>query len=273
VSPATIADRSALFSACLPGWDGERVIAAATALGCDAVEWGAGPDQALSTPGDAARLAELSHQAGLEIAGLSIQDPAITLVTGRVAASQVRLAVALGAPQMRLFAARYRGGGVAALHRRHRAAVDRLVDVAAPHGVKVLVETSPDTLAPTPQLALDLVSHHPPRRAGVLYDPGNMVIEGHVKPALAVALLGRHIGHVHVKNVSWSRSAGRWQWKYAHLTTGLLDWTEILDLLAASGYEGRYSIDHLPGRETMGLLQRETTVMRELVQAAHGQRR
>jgi sugar phosphate isomerase/epimerase len=241
------------------------VITAATALGFAAVEWGAGPSQALSGLRDAARLAELARQAGLEIAGLCVQDPAITLTTTRAAAAQVRLAVAVGAPYVRLFAASYRGGGVTDLRRRHRSAIDRLVDTAAPHGVKVLVETSPDTLASTPELALDLVCHHPPRRAGVLYDPGNMVIEGHVSPPLAIAVLGRYLGHVHVKNISWSRSAGRWQWKYAHLSAGLLNWAEIFGLLAASRYDGRYSIDHLGARATMGLLTRETAVMRNFL--------
>jgi sugar phosphate isomerase/epimerase len=247
------------------------VITAATVLGFAAVEWGAGPSQALSSLRDAARLAELAQQAGLEIAGLCVQDPAITLTTTG-AAAQVRLAVALGAPCVRLFAAAYRGGGVTNLRRRHRSAVDRLVDTAAPHGVKVLVETSPDTIASTPELALDLVSHHPPRRAGVLYDPGNMVIEGHVSPPLAIAVLGRYLGHVHVKNISWSRSAGRWRWKYAHLSAGLLNWAEIFGLLAASRYDGRYSIDHLGARATMDLLTRETAMMRNLL-ASNEQRR
>jgi sugar phosphate isomerase/epimerase len=166
---------------------------------------------------------------------------------------------------VRLFAAEFAGSGLAAARRRQRAGLDRLVEAAAPQGIKVLVETSPRSLAPSPELAADLVAHHPPARAGVLYDPGNMLIEGHVSPPLAIALLGRHLAHVHVKNVVWGRSGGRWQWKYAGLEAGLLDWRELFALLAASGYRGRFSIDHLPGRETMKLLGRESDLMRSLL--------
>jgi sugar phosphate isomerase/epimerase len=88
-------DRFALFSSCVPSWDIERVIAAATELGFDAVEWGAGPGQALSSIDDGPRVAERCRRAGLQIAGLSVQDPEITLATGRAAAAQVRLAAAL----------------------------------------------------------------------------------------------------------------------------------------------------------------------------------
>ena len=47
-----------------------------------------------------------------------------------------------------------------------------------------------------------LVERHPPERAGVLYDPGNTAIEGYLSPALTIARLGRHLRHVHVKNIA-----------------------------------------------------------------------
>jgi sugar phosphate isomerase/epimerase len=258
----------ALFSACLPGWSAERVCKVATSLGFTEVEWGIGPGQAVGDPKDGNRIDAMCAAAGLSSTGVSVQDPEVTLGAAGTAGVYVRLAIALGAPQIRFFAAPYRGGRLATLQRRHRRAFDRLVELAAPAGVKVIIETSPDTLAPTPELAVALVGHHSPDRAGVLYDPGNMIIEGSLAPPLSIELLGSYLTHVHVKNIAWSRRNGFWGWRYATLRDGMLDWPDILRRLRSGDYGGRFSIDHLGGRPTAGLLQRESNHLREMVAAA-----
>jgi sugar phosphate isomerase/epimerase len=263
-------ERVALFSACLPGWDAEPVVAAALSLGFHAIEWGVGPGQAMTRLDAGPRIARMCEDAGLAVAGLSVQDPAVTLATPRAAARYVKLAIGLGAPHVRFFAPPYDGRSLASQRRRVRAGLDSIVELGAPAGLGVLVETSPDTLAPTPSLAVSLVEHHPPRRAGVLYDPGNMAIEGHVSAPLAIALLGRHLRHVHVKNISWSRRHGAWKWRHAGLGAGVLDWPEILAALSAAGYGGRLSIDHLGGRPTLALLRSETGRLCHLIAETSG---
>jgi sugar phosphate isomerase/epimerase len=270
-SPPTSA--VALFSACLPGWSAAQVFDVATKLGFTDVEWGVGPGQAIEDVKDGKRLAAICAESGLTSVGVSVQDPEVTLGAPRTAGAYVRLAVALGAPRIRLFAARYRGGRFSTLQQRHRRALDRLVELAAPAGVKVIVETSPDTLAPTPELALALVSHQPPGHAGVLYDPGNMIIEGSLAPALSIELLGPYLTHVHVKNILWARRDGSWHWRYASLRDGMLDWPDILSRLHSVGYGGGFSIDHLGGRPTTGLLKRESADLRAMVAAAGGRPR
>src|ERR1700753_1922165 len=171
-SPAAGFERIALCSSCLPGWDADRVLRAAVELGFGAVEWGVGPGQAIEDPACADELAEHCRGAGVRTVGVSVQDPAVRLSSPvRTTGAYLRLAAALGAGYVRLFAEPHRGGSVAAPQRRHRAALDRLVELAAPGHVRVLVETSPGTLAASPELALSLVGHQPARRAGVLYDP------------------------------------------------------------------------------------------------------
>jgi sugar phosphate isomerase/epimerase len=175
------------------------------------------------------------------------------------------LSESLGAGYLRLFAPAYRGGSVARELRRTRAGLDAVVDMAAAQSIVVLVETAPDTLAPTPELAASLVAHHSPKRAGVLYDPGNTVIEGYVEPALAAACLGPHLHHVHVKNIGWVRNRGSWRWCYLALGGGLLDWGGVLAALDAAGYAGGFSIDHLRGRPTLAALRAETELLCKLV--------
>jgi sugar phosphate isomerase/epimerase len=230
-----------------------------------AVEWGAGPGEALEPGHDAGALRELCAAAGLAVSGLSVQDRDVTAATPRRARPYIRQAVALGAQFVRLFAPPYRGGSFTREQSRARAGLDALVELAAPDGVKVLVETSPATLAPTPELAVGLVEHQAPELAGVLFDPGNTVIEGYLAPALAVATLGPYLHHVHVKNIAWRRAAGAWVWRYASLSQGMVVWPEIVCALAAAGFRGGFSIDHLSGKPTAARLALETERLRTLL--------
>jgi sugar phosphate isomerase/epimerase len=131
------------------------------------------------------------------------------------------------------------------------------------------VETSPGTLAASPELAMALVSHQPAKLTGVLYDPGNMVIEGDLSPGLAVAVLGRHLAHVHAKNIRWTRAGGAWRWRYAPLDDGRVRWPEVIERLTRARYAGWYSLDHLPGRATAAVLRNESARLAELL-AGHG---
>jgi sugar phosphate isomerase/epimerase len=258
-------DRVGLFSSCLPGWDAQRVIDVARGLRFAVVEWGAGPGQAIELGHDGAALRELCAAAGLSISGLSVQDPAVSAGTPKAARSYLKLAIALGAGFMRLLAPAYRGGPLGREEREARIGLDAVIDLAATEGVAVLIETSPGTLAPSAERAVGLVEHRRPEDAGVLFDPGNTVIEGYLAPALAVARLGPYLRHVHVKNVAWRRSAGGdWEWRHAPLTGGMVVWAEVFDALRAAGYQGGFSIDHLSARPTRERLRAETQHLRTL---------
>ncbi len=261
-------DHIGLFSACLPGFDSRGVIDLAVLLGFSTVEWGIGPGQAIERPELGAELRQLCDRAGLRTGGVLVQDPEVTLAAPRRAASYVELAIVLGASYLRIFAPPYLGGLLELEQQRARAGLDFIVDLAAPAGPIVLVETSPETLAPGPDFAAALVQQHSPARAGVLYDPGNMAIEGCLEPRLAIARLGDHLHHVHVKNIAWSRRGGVWQWRHAGLAKGILDWSEILAALAAARYNGRLSIDHLGAEPTPALLRAESSQLRALVEHA-----
>jgi sugar phosphate isomerase/epimerase len=166
------------------------------------------------------------------------------------------LAAELGAPHVRVFAPELRDRG------RARRGLETAAEIAAAHGVAVLVETAPGTTTPSTAQARALVEGLPPERVGVLYDPGNMVIEGHVDPRLALAELGPYLHHVHVKNIAWRRLNGVWRWRHAPLDAGLLDWPEILSALHRAGYRGRLSLDHLAGRPSPATLRRELGALR-----------
>ncbi len=263
-------DPVGLFSSCLPGWDARQVVEIAQSMQFAVIEWGAGPGQALELGQDGASLRERCAAAGVGISGLSVQDETITVTAPRRALPYLRLAGVLGARFIRLFAPPYTGGPLAAEQRRARDGLDAIVEHAAAEGLTVLIENSPTTLAPTPGLAAALVDHQAPERAGILFDPGNTVIEGYVRPALAAAVMGPHLHHLHVKNIAWRKVSDGWAWRHASLTGGVLVWPDILAALTAAGYRGGYSIDHLGGKPTRGRLRSETAGLRALLGGASG---
>jgi sugar phosphate isomerase/epimerase len=265
---ATRGERLGLFSSCLPGWDAQQVIEAARSLQFASVEWAAGPGEALEAGQDAVSLRERCAAAGVAISGLSVQDQDVAVTTPRRALPYLRLASGIGARFVRLFAPPYRGGSLAREQRRARDGLDTVVEHAAAARVAILIETSPATLAPTPGLAAALVEHQAPKHAGVLFDPGNNVIEGYTHPALAVAQMGPHLRHLHVKNVAWRKVSGRWTWRHASLMDGMVVWPDILAALAAAGYRGGFSIDHLSGKPTRDRLRSETEELRALLSDA-----
>jgi sugar phosphate isomerase/epimerase len=244
-----------LFSSALPGWDAPQVARAARGAGLSAVEWGIGPGEALESP----RAARSALRAlDVEAAGVCIQGDAASLTTPARIEPYAALAAELGAPHVRVFAPPVRGGA----RERARAGIARAAELAEKHGVAVLVETSPGTIAPSTAHARALVEGFPPERIGVLYDPGNMVIEGHVDPRLAVDELGPYLRHVHVKNILWRHMGSTWTWRHAGLDAGLLEWRTILAVLRRGRYAGRLSVDHLGGKPTVALLRREVELLR-----------
>ncbi len=236
--------RIGVFSSTLPGWGSDEIVAAAVELGASGAEWGCGPGEAIRDRSDARQARVACDRAGVAVFGLAVQDPRATLAQPARLRTFLRLASELGAPSLRVFAPPMGHAGLAAAQKRCRDALAGLVDLAAPLRVRVLVEVAPQTIAPSPGLALALVGEHDPREVGVLYDPGNMAREGHVAPRLAVDQLGRYLAHVHLKNVAPRQREGTWVLDYARLEAGVLDWEEIIHALAGR-YRGGFAVDHL----------------------------
>lgn len=74
----------------------------------------------------------------------------------------------------------------------------RIVELARPHKIKVVIETHCRSIATSPALALNICRHFDPDDLGVIFDIANFNIEGMLQPNLAVAVLDRYIDHCHV---------------------------------------------------------------------------
>ena len=167
-----------------------------------AIELTVGPDGHVSSL-DAAQEAELGAAlATLDAAGLELCGVAATgaLVLGHPdLAPYARLAAGAGAEFMRVFPAAFSRDSTP-VHQISSAALALAVLAAEAPGIRILIEMSPGSVVPSPELALRVLELSGVDDAGVVYDPANLIEEGHLQPSYAVALLGERIGHVHVKN-------------------------------------------------------------------------
>jgi len=132
-------------------------------------------------------------------------------------------------------------------------AVDELgkvIELARPYGLKPLLETHMGNIMPSAALAWRLVSDFSPEDVGVIYDPGNMVKEGHECYRMGMELLGGYLAHVHAKNgvmeKTGARSDGTQEWRlnWVPMKDGVADWRQILADLVAVGYDGYLSSEN-----------------------------
>jgi len=194
-------------------------------------------------PGEGVRGAQLAADAGLDVVGIAPYIPIGDLAAFERAAV---LAVAAGAPLVRVRSPERDGRPFRELFAAGRAFVEDVADIAARQGVTAVLEIHQRTLCPSASLGAQLVRGLDPRHIGVIYDAGNLVIEGYEDTRMALDLLGEHLRHVHLKNTGWRRTLdGSWEWYWAPLDEGILDAREFLDLLAASGYDGWVSLEDL----------------------------
>ncbi len=250
----------------LPTLTPEQAVAEAAAAGYAGLEWkvGEAPHAMGSTaetflvgnrctlaldPSDGARVARLCADAGLTVVGLG---PYIKPGDRDTLDLVLDVAEAAGAPQIRLQGPRIQPGGPG-YRQLFARMLDFMVDaeaLAAPHRIRIVIEIHQYTIFSSASLVHRLVSHFDPSRIGVIYDIGNMVVEGYEDYRIGTELLGPYLHHVHLKNavVSPDGSTGpvrlhvpRW----SPLDVGVVNVVGALNHLDAIGYTGWVCIEDI----------------------------
>ena len=255
-----------------------EVCATASRLGLAGVEWALGDDDASGVgtgPRAGHRLRRLATEAGIEVCGLAVQDAGLMQDDrdGRSLVRHAQLAAAAGAPHLRVFAPPYGGRDVDSELRQLAARLCAGAQAAEQLGVALLVEMSPGTIVPGPEWFARLATLADPSSIGAVYDPGSMMIEGHVAPLLAVATLGRRLRHVHVKDVAPCRDGAMWRWTHVPPGRGMVRWAEVVEALTRAGYGGWFVIDHTGGEPTPQQLQQDLAAFQALTEPAAAARR
>ena len=124
--------------------------------------------------------------------------------------------------------------------------LEAFLKATQPFKAKALFEIHFKTLISSPSLAYLLLKPFDPEKLGVIYDPGNMIIEGMEDWKLGVDLVKDYLWHVHAKNISW-RKEGTWKWASDELEDGMVPWQEVLGALISVNYDGYVSNENLCG--------------------------
>ena len=261
----------AVFTVMCPECDLERTASLAESLGFDGLEWRVtkkAPEPITevsywsanrSTVGIDNVEAEVARAKGIADAhGLAMPMLGTYMGCGDldVVDAAMRAAAAVGCPKLRVGPPRYDGSR--AYQDLFDGAVgdfEKVAKLARKHEVQACIEMHMGNITPSAGLAHRLVSRFDPAEVGVIFDPGNMVVEGCENYQMALELLGPYLSHVHAKNCMWVKTGeeagvAKWEWKMAAVKQGQADWTAIVAALRKVGYDGWLSFEDFSEGET-----------------------
>jgi len=213
-------------------------------------EWGAHKNDL--TPdnftANAERMKKVAADHGIAIAGIASNADAYDIEQAK---SLAEGAQACGAPFIRIGCPRRYDGSVPypVLYNGAVDAFGKVLDAIAGYQVKVALEIHGGTIHPSAALAHRIVSHWSPDRICVIYDPQNMVADGYETTELALELLDKYVGHIHVGG-HIPEAKGRdetgttqWEWPGVPMQDGLYNYPRMLRKLKAMGYAGFISVE------------------------------
>lgn len=193
-------------------------------------------------------------EAGLTVVGL---NPYLHVGDLDGVEQLMALAATVGASHVRLRAPAPELDGFHELMLATRNYLAEVSALAERYRVRGLLEMHQGTLCPSASLAAQAVAGLPPEAIGVIYDAGNVLVEGYEDHRIALQILGPYLAHVHLKNVAFGRphDGGAWRHRWAPLDDGVLDVPVLLRILGKAGYHGWISVEDLstdrPTTETL----------------------
>ncbi len=256
-----------LFTVVLADLTPENIVKELANNGFDGVEWRIHKDYHFNPETidrEAGQIKQITEDAGLVISNLATY---IQVADFDSAKKVIESAKVMNAPSLRLCVPEYNPkDGYNALMRKTRKNLEKLVPVLDHTGIKVLVETHHLTITSSASLGHALLKGLPPEYFGVIYDPGNLAVEGKEQWRMGLEILGRHLAYVHVKNVGWVRHDNMWKPEWMPLEDGIVDWEAVIAALKDAGYDGFLSIENLYGMpsKAKGLINEDLSVKSEV---------
>ncbi len=161
-----------------------------------------------------------------------------------VVRQHMEAAVAVGAKSLRIGSGKYEPS-VPYLEQvaKANAQYAKVAEMAAEYGVRALIETHMGLLTPTVTKTLAVLKGLDPKYVGIMWDPGNQVLEGAEVAEMALSEAGAYLGEVHAKNMQFEpittqRGQIIWRSKWCGLEAGIVNWPAVMDVLKAIGYDG-----------------------------------
>ena len=129
-----------------------------------------------------------------------------------------------------------------------RGRIREVAESFARHGIDLIFETGQE---PAAEL-LEFLQQLGAPNVGVNFDPANMILYGAGDPIAAVAILARHIRHVHVKDGTASARPGVEWGAEVPFGEGQVGPARFLAALKSASYRGPLAIEREAGNDRMG---------------------
>ncbi|ASV37210.1 sugar phosphate isomerase [Pseudomonas sp. NS1(2017)] len=147
--------------------------------------------------------------------------------------------------RLRLWAPSYEDERYPQAYARMRRYLDQILPRAESLGVRLVLEVHQRTICSSPSLAMRVAEHYPADRLGIIYDIGNLGIEGREDVQMSLDLMGKHLAHVQIKNVAYTALGPGlgWKWEWCPPDEGVLPLRAMLATLRSSGFSDWVSIE------------------------------
>ena len=122
-----------------------------------------------------------------------------------------------------------------------------LADIAADHGIMLLMETGQETAEEMASFMKYL--DHP--ALGVNYDPANMILYDKGNPIEGLKVLAPWIKHIHIKDANKTDTPGQWGAEVPW-SQGQVNGDAFLAMLTEIGYKGTLAIEREAGDDRLG---------------------
>jgi sugar phosphate isomerase/epimerase len=284
-----------VFTVMMPEYDCEETASTLKRLGYDGVEWRIGYSQSRPNQGMrgeysywwkvkenvppeniaeyAPRLKELSDQYDLEVPCLStyLKPGQLELIQNVFEAAKL-----LNCRRVRIPSVPY-DRNTDSYHQVFDSAIGEyapVVKMARDYKLKVLLEIDQSFISITagPAMVMRIAENFDPQYFGVIFDPGNMKVEGMTDWKMTVEILGPYLAHVHAKNCEWIapgkyRQDGStiWELAWVPMRRGLVDWEDVLHSLEGAGYDDWISFEDFSEIPTEDKLQENLAYLKSKV--------
>ncbi len=129
-----------------------------------------------------------------------------------------------------------------------------VAELAREYGVRAVIETHMNELAPSVSKAMTILRDLDPKYVGIMWDPGNQLFEGLEKYEMAIDCAGDYLAEIHAKNYvpkQCDTTDGQIELKMAAcpLNEGMVNWLKVIEALKKANYSGwifleDFSTDH-----------------------------
>jgi sugar phosphate isomerase/epimerase len=265
-----------IFTVSTPEYDVDETVAFAKEIGCDGLEWRVSEPAPAEKPKDYTfekrywsynrstidvnrvesglpEAVEKTRAAGLEVLGattyLRMSEAPLADIKRVLSAAHSSGVRYIRTPVPGYDRTRHHDEIIAETRR----AIEQTIPHAKEAGVRLCFEMHMNTPIASASAVRRLLDGLDPGVVGVIYDPGNLVIEGFEDYQMGLEILGEYLAYVHVKNTLWARDPNAhghpWQWQWAPMTKGMADFRDIMGCLRRIGYDGWLSVEDFSNEE------------------------